>query len=32
MLMRVLHQQSQAKWSALFGQYDQQEKQAIKRF
>lgn len=28
----VLHQQSQAKWSALFEQYDQQEKQAIKRF
>lgn len=28
----VLHQQSQAKWSVLFEQYDQQEKQAIKRF
>lgn len=28
----VLHQQSQAKWSALFEQYDQQEKQAVKRF
>ncbi|ATM98521.1 MULTISPECIES: MarR family winged helix-turn-helix transcriptional regulator [Proteus] len=28
----VLHQQSQAKWSALFEQYDQQEKQTIKRF
>lgn len=28
----VLHQQSQAKWSALFDQYDQSEKQAISRF
>lgn len=28
----VLHQQSKAKWSALFEQYDQQEKQVIKRF
>ncbi|MBG6028185.1 MarR family transcriptional regulator [Proteus columbae] len=28
----VLHQQSQAKWSALFEQYDQSEKQAISRF
>ncbi len=28
----VLHQQSQAKWSALFEQYDQQERMAIKRF
>lgn len=28
----VLHQQSQAKWSALFEQYDQHERQAIKRF
>lgn len=28
----VLHQQSQARWSALFEQYDQHEKRAIKRF
>ncbi len=28
----MLHQQSQAKWSALFDQYDQSEKQAISRF
>ncbi|MBI6405676.1 MULTISPECIES: MarR family winged helix-turn-helix transcriptional regulator [Proteus] len=28
----VLHQQSQAKWSALFEQYNQSEKQAIQRF
>lgn len=28
----VLHQQSQAKWSALFDQYDQSKKQAISRF
>lgn len=28
----VLHQQSQARWSALFEQYDQHEKRAIKLF